>query len=257
MTEAREFGYWRFCVWMGPTFMAIFIVFWGIMGHNIPPWNADVPAATVANWFRTEANTIRTGMVVGMTFAVLYAVWGLGLGRVMTRIVPRDSILVDLQVWGAGLTVVPIMVSCVFWLAGAYRPEALDDSILQLLYDTAWLLIDMGYMVTTVQMVAMGVAFLKDRRAVPLVPKWLAWYGIWVGFSFVAEVFMPFFKSGIFARSGTLNFWVEFFLWFFWIVFVTTYLFSSIKRLEAEARGATEHAHTPAAGVGKAVGASA
>jgi hypothetical protein len=76
-------------------------------------------------------------------------------------------------VGGAGLTVVPIMVSCVFWLAGAYRPEALDDSILQLLYDTAWLLIDMGYMVTTVQMVAMGVAFLNDRRAVPLVPKWL------------------------------------------------------------------------------------
>ena len=150
------------------------------------------------------------------------------------------------------------MVSCVFWLAGAYRPEALDDSILQLLYDTAWLLIDMGYMVTTVQMIAMGVAFMQDKRAVPLVPKWLAWYGIWVGFSFVAELLMPFFKSGIFARSGTLNFWIEFFIWFFWIVFVTTYLFAAIKGLEADARGVTEQASDIAGtGVGKAMGASA
>ncbi len=69
---------------------------------------------------------------------------------------------------------------------------------------------------------------------------------------------MPFFKSGIFARSGTLNFWIEFFIWFFWIVFVTTYLFSAIKRLESEARGETTTGRDVAGeGVGKAVGASA
>ena len=53
----------------------------------------------------------------------------------------------------------------------------------------------------------------------------------------VAEVFMPFFRSGIFARHGILNFWIEFFLWFFWIVGMTYYVFNAIRRLEAEARG--------------------
>src|SRR6218665_52049 len=122
MTEAKEFNYWRLCAWAGPVFMSVFIVFWGIMGHNIPPWNPDLPAATIANWFRTDANVIRIGMVMSMTCAVLYAVWGLAIGRVMARVVPKDSILVDLQVWGAGLTVVPVLVSTSFWLGGGPPP---------------------------------------------------------------------------------------------------------------------------------------
>ncbi|WP_114970572.1 hypothetical protein [Rhodoferax ferrireducens] len=236
MTDATEFKYWRFCAWMGPVFMSVFIVFWGIMGHNIPPWNADLPAATIANWFRTEANTIRTGMVLSMTFAVLYAVWGLAIGRVMTRIVPKDSILVDLQVWGAGLTVVPVLVSTSFWLAGAYRPEALPDYVLQLLYDMAWLLIDLAYAVTTVQLFAAGVGFMRDKRTTPLIPKWLAWYGIWVGFMFVAECLMPFFKTGAFARDGILNFWIEFMIWFVWCPTLTFYILKAINRIEREER---------------------
>jgi hypothetical protein len=232
-TDAIEFSYWRFCAWMGPVFMSVFIVFWGIMGHNIPPWNADLPADVIAGWFRTEANTIRTGMVMSMTCAVLYAVWGLAIGRVMTRIVP-NSILIDLQVWGAGLTVVPVLVSTSFWLTGAYRPEDLPDNILQLLYDMAWLLIDLAYFVTSVQMFAAGAAFIRDKRATPLIPKWLAWYGIWVGFMFIAECLMPFFKTGPFARDGMLNFWIEFMIWFLWCPTLTFYVVKGINRIEAE-----------------------
>ena len=234
MTDAREFNYWRFCTWMGPVFMAVFIVFWGIMGHNIPPWNPELPAATIAGWFRSEANTIRTGMVVAMTCAVLYAVWGLAIGRVMSRIVPRDSILIDLQVWGAGLTVVPVLVSTSFWLTGAYRPEALPEVILQLLYDLAWLLIDLSYSVTTLQLFALGGGCLRDPRSKPLIPKWLAWYGIWVGFMFILECLMPFFKLGAFARDGILNFWIEFLIWFVWCPTLTLYVLKAINRIEQE-----------------------
>jgi hypothetical protein len=235
-TDASEYNYWRFCAWMGPVFMAVFIVFWGIMGHNIPPWNADLPAATIAAWFRTEANTIRTGMVLSMSFAVLYAVWGLAIGRVMTRIVPEGSILVDLQVWGAGLTVVPVLVSTSFWLTGAYRPNDLPDNILQMLYDMAWLLIDLAYSTTTVQLLAAGVGFMRDKRVIPLIPKWLAWYGIWVGFMFIAECLMPFFKTGAFARDGILNFWIEFMIWFVWCPTLTFYILKAINRIEQEDR---------------------
>lgn len=250
--------YLRFLAWCGPVFLVIFIVFWGILGHNIPPFQPDVPAKVIGDYFREDANLVRLGMGMAMSFTVLYFMWGLAIAKIIEYGIERENnILSTLALWGAGLTVVPIMVSCVFWLAGAYRPEALDDTILQLLYDTAWLLIDLGYMVTTVQMIAMGVAFIQDKRAVPLVPKWLAWYGIWVGFSFVAEVLMPFFLNGIFARSGTVNFWIEFFLWFGWIVALSTYVFSAIGRLEREARGEAENVSARAAqGVGKVAGAS-
>ena len=234
MNEAREFGLWRLCLITGPLFMAVFIVFWGVMGHNIPPWNADLPAETIAQWFRSDANIIRTGMVISMTTAPLYAVWGLGIGRVMTRIVPKDSLLIDLQVWGAGMTVIPVLVSTSFWLTGAYRPDGLPDAILQMLYDMAWLLIDLAYFTTSIQLFAAGAGFLRDRRAQPLVPKWLAWYGIWVGFMFIAECLMPFFKTGAFARDGTLNFWIEFLIWFVWVPSLSFYLLKAVSRIQSE-----------------------
>ena len=59
-----------------------------------------------------------------------------------------------------------------------------------------WLLINLAYAVTTVQMIAMGVAFLKDKRPKPLFPRWLSWFGIWVGVSFAFELLLPFFKTG-------------------------------------------------------------
>src|SRR5258706_1853317 len=200
MGDSSEFKYWRFCAWNAPVFMFVFIAFGELMGHNIPPWNPETPAAVVANWFRADANLIRTGMVMGMTFAVCYCVWGLAIARVMGKIVGKDSLLVDLQVWGAGLTVVPLLVSTSFWLAGAYRPAALPDEILQLLYDWAWLLIDLAYSVTTVQLFAAGATFLQDKRQVPLVPQCVALYGTLVGFMFIAESLIPPFTTSAFSR---------------------------------------------------------
>lgn len=236
-----NFRHVRFCAWNGMLFMAVFMVFWGLMGHNLPPWGGDEPASAIARYFRETRNWVRTGMVISMTFAVSYAVWGLAIGKVMRHAAGRDSILVDLQVWGAGLTVVPVLVSSSFWLAGSYRPDTLPDEILQLLYDMAWLLIDLAYSVTSVQMIALGVGFLQDKRAKPLFPKWVCWYSIWVGFMFVAECLMPFFKSGPFARQGILNFWIEFSIFFAYAPIITWFLLKAIPRLEREAADAGAH----------------
>jgi hypothetical protein len=234
MKESHEFGVWRICAWNGPLFMGVFVYFWGWLGHNFPPFQPDVPASQIAEWFRTEANWIRLGMVVAMTFAVTYCVWGLAIGRVMEHVTGRNSLLVELAKWGAGLTVVPVLVSTSFWLTGAFRPEALPDWALQLLYDMAWLLIDLSYAVTSVQLFAIGAGFLRDKRAVPLIPRWMAWYSIWVGFMFVAECLMPYFRNGAFARNGILNFWIEFMIWVLWVPVFTFYILGAIGRIEKE-----------------------
>ena len=234
MIDTVDTKYWRFCAWNGPLFMAVFIYFWGWLGHNFPPFQPDVPAAEVAAFFRDNANSIRLGMVVSMTFAVCYCVWGLAIAKVMEQVCGKDTIIVQLARWGAGLTVVPVLVSTSFWLTGAFRPEALPDWMLQLLYDQAWLLIDLAYAVTSVQLFAIGVGFMQDKRAVPLIPKWLAWYGIWVGFMFIAECLMPYFRNGVFARNGLLNFWIEFMIWVLWVPVFTAYILKAITTTERE-----------------------
>lgn len=234
MTDKVDTRYWRFCAWMGPVFMVVFGLGWGVLGHNLPPFSPDTPASEVAGWYRANVASIRFGMVMAMTFAPAYGVWGYALAKVLQEVIGKDSIIVQLARMGAQLTVVPILVSTSFWLAAAFRPEALPDWTIQMLYDWAWLLIDLAYAVTSVQLFALGVGFLSDKREVPLVPKWLAWYGIWVGFMFIAECIMPYFRNGAFARSGILNFWIEFAIWMVWAPVLTFYALKATTRIEQE-----------------------
>lgn len=237
MTNDIDTRYWRFCLWMGPLFVSVFYYCWGVLGHNFPPFSPDAPASEVASYFREHRNEIRLGMVIAMTFAPAYGIWGYALAKLLSQVVPENSILVQLARVGAAWTTITVLVPTSFWLTAAYRPDALPDWMIQMLYDMAWLLIDLAYAVTSVQLVALGVGFLHDKRAAPLVPKWLAWYGIWVGFMFVAECLMPFFFSGAFARDGILNFWIEFLIWMVWLPVLTFYGLRAVTRIEAEHAG--------------------
>jgi len=234
----RSFKYWRLCAAMGPVFLLAFIICWGVLGYNIPPIPADFTAEQLAQHFRTHANEVRAGMAGAMLFGVLYLPWTLAITKVMQTLeTDGNDIMSTLQMWGGGITVVPLVTSSVFWLTGAYRPDELEPKTLQMLYDMGWLLIDMFYAITTVAMVALGVGGLADKRARPLFPRWVCWYTIWAGVSFLFELLMPFFKSGLFARQGSLNFWIEFLVWFFYILLVTFSLFKAISRLEREQAG--------------------
>lgn len=226
--------YWRFCLAMGPVFVSVFFLCWGLLGRNFPPFQPDVPASVVAGYFRDHADSVKLGMVVAMTFAPAYGVWGYALAKVLEHADGKDTLMVQLARVGAAWTTITVLVPTSFWLTAAFRPEALPDWMIQMLYDMAWLLIDLAYAVTSVQLFALGVGFLGDKRPVPLIPKWLSWYGIWVGFMFVAECLMPFFRNGPFARSGLLNFWIEFLIWMIWLPVMSYYTLKAIKRIEQE-----------------------
>jgi len=235
----NPFKYWRFCISSGPVFLLAYIGFWGLLGSCIPPLPAGMTAPEMAQYFQSHANQMRSGMVGGMTFSVFYLIWGLGIAKVMETLEGGNRVLSVLQMWGAGLTVIPVLMCCIFILGGLYRVDTLDPAIIQLMYDLSWLTISVSYAVTTLQMIAMGTLFLHDRRAQPLVPKWLCWYSIWGGFMFLAEDLMPFFKQGVFARNGVLNFWIEYTIYFVYMILVTHYMFKAVTRLEQEHQAGT------------------
>lgn len=234
MQRTLDTQYWRLCIWNGPLFVFVFVLFWGVMGGNLPPFQPDVPASAIAAFFRENSRVIIAGMSVSFIFAVSYAIWGLGMARVMEHMVGERSMLVELQKWGAGLTTVVFLVSLLFWMSGAFRPEALPDWTLQMLYDQAWLMVDLGYSVTSVQMICIGVASLKDKRSDPFVAKWLAWFSIWLAVMFVTLSLMPFFRSGPFARNGILNYWIEFGLLIVWMLAISVPMLKAVGRIERE-----------------------
>jgi hypothetical protein len=57
---------------------------------------------------------------------------------------------------------------------------------------------------------------------------------MFVGVSFALLSLMPLVYDGPFSRSGLLNFWVEFTLFFLMMLIFSIALFRAISRLEAE-----------------------
>ncbi len=235
-TPRDPYRYVRLCAWGGPVLLVATIVFWAILGQNLPPYSPALSAQAFADQIIAHAAQIRIGMIFQMPFSTLYFVWGVGISKVMERVERDNDVLSTIQLWGAGFTTVVFVVPCAMWLAIAYRPEVMDPRTLQILYDFAWFFFDMAYMLTTMQTVVIGVCFLSDRRPQPLVPAWVAWLTMWAGISFVLETMMPLVKSGPFARSGLINYWIEFSLFFLMMLVLSIFILKAIGRLEREHR---------------------
>jgi len=239
-TSGNPYRYLRLCAWAGPAMLVGTILLWGMLGQNIPPYSGAMDARAFADQYLGHIYSIRAGMIGTLAIMPLYFIWGLAVTKVMEQVESDNNILSQLQLWGAGFTTMVFYVACGVWLASTYRPEAYSPDTLQMLYDLGWIMFDLPYSLTTMQMVAMGVCFLGDRRAEPLIPKWVCWLSIWAGFSFFLEVMMPWFKVGPFARNGTLNFWIEFSAFFVYMAATSLYVVAAAGRLEREFRNAPQ-----------------
>ncbi len=231
----NPYRYAKALAWSGMFMLVGTIIFWGILGQNIPPYSPALGAEEFAAQIRAHAGQIRIGMIVQMPISVLYFTWGVAIWVVMRAIEKENganSILSLLQLAGAAFTTIVFVVPCSLWLAIAYRPEVMEPKTLQILYDFGWMFFDMAYSLTTMQMVAFGICVLQDRREQPLVPGWAAWFTMFVVVSFALLTMMPLVFDGPFSRSGLLNYFVEFTLFFVMWLVVGTYIIKAIGRLE-------------------------
>jgi hypothetical protein len=231
--ERSEAGLVRLCAWSGVVFIVLFAVGWGVLGQNIPPYAPDVPADQLAATYRADRNTLRIGFALGAFSCAFMVPWVIGIFRVMLAIEPGKLVLPYLQLAGGLLTVPVPMFACIAWLAAAFRPEQ-DPGLTRMLFDLGWLTIDIGFGVTILQYVALGVAALRDPRDRPLFPTWLGWLGIAIGLEFLIELIMPYFRSGPFSWSGVFAYWIPFFGPFVWMLLVVAYLLKAAPRLVEE-----------------------
>ncbi len=230
---SQPFRYVRACAWAGPVLLVATLLFWAVLGRNVPPYSAGLTAEAMAGQVRAHATLIRIGMVGQMTVSGLYLVWGVAISKVMERMEGDNDVLSTIQLWGAGFTVLVFEIPCMAWLAATFRADVLPAPIIQALYDMGWMFFDIAYL-TSLQMIPLAICILNDRRPVPLMPKWLGWFSLWVAISFLLLILTGFFKTGPFARDGILNYWVEFSLFFWFWLLIAIYTIKAVGRLERE-----------------------
>ena len=247
-TFPTDYGMWRLFAWCGPIFMATFFFMWGVLAGNLPPAGADLDAAQIKAHYIDNGMAIRIGMSICMVGGAFYMAWGCAVSQVMRRIEGPDGMLSSIEMMGATITCAPVIIACSIWLTASIEAPALQPEIVHMLYWLGWMIIDLAYMVTTFQIFAVSIVFLRDTREKPLVPAWVNWWGFVTCAAFFPVSLIPFFKTGPFAFQGAFNFWIAFFTWYIWVTAVSIYVIKAVGRLQIEDGAATgnEAAHRSA-----------
>ncbi|SEP86969.1 hypothetical protein SAMN04488038_10249 [Solimonas aquatica] len=235
-----DYTLWKLMAWTGPVFFIGFFFFWGVVADNLPPMAASASPQDMWQHYKDLRLPITLGMSVCMVLASCYMSFGAAVSRVMKRIEGADGWLSNLELMGATITYCPIVVACGIWLCCAIQIDQLTPEMVQFCYRLGWMIIDLAYMVTSWQILAVSIVFLRDRREKKLVPAWVCWWGFVTVASFFPVSLIPFFTSGPFAFHGLFNFWIAFFTWYIWIVAMSLFIIRAVGRLQIEEQGAAQ-----------------
>jgi len=207
--------------------------FAGLAGFWPPPAE-HLNAVQITAYFHDQGNALRIGMVLMAVGAPFYYVWSAVLSKVISRIEGPMGVLSTVELLGGLLTAWVTVTPAIIWLTASFRPESRSPETVQMLYDLGWIFFDLTFACSLLQSLGLGFAILRDRRAEPLFPHWIAWLSFLTGATFVPLVLLPFFRSGPFAWQGLINFWAVFVVFFVLIAVVTPYAWKALRRLEAE-----------------------
>ncbi len=231
MDEQTKIFYQKLSIFMGPIFVTTFVIFWGWLGNNLPPPHPDWPAQAFTDRYVNNLAEIRVGFLVALVTICLYLPWTAYVTTRMKRIETGPyPVLAYTQLLGGCLTVIVVSISMWCWVVAAQRPERMPE-ITQMLTDAGWLMNDTLYMCTTMQMWAMALCILHDKKAkVPVMPNWACYLTIFCGATFFPASLTAILRDGPFAYDGLLGYWVPYPAWLIWMYIASYFLLGDLKR---------------------------
>jgi hypothetical protein len=202
---------------------------WAVMGHNIPPPNmmAMTPDQLVAEYYG-KYPSIGPGMIGAATFGMFYSLWSFLLAKLMREENGSFGVLSMMELAGGILTGWLFAFCSAMWASCSVLVHQVSPDAIKMVHTFTWFIFDCTYMITTIQMVAMGLFTILNKKQT-IFPAWAGWVSIAVGLSFIALVLMPFVTEGPFMLPGLWNFWLIFNTWIF--AFFGVYNFYVLKHV--------------------------
>jgi hypothetical protein len=215
-------------------YVVLGLVGFAVMAGFWPPPGENLDAAGITAYFVRHHTGITIGMIMMAAAGPFYMPWSVALSKIIRRIEGPMGSLSSIELMGGLLTALVTFTPATIWLTASFRIHERSPETIHTLYDFGWIFFDTTFVCSTLQSFALGVAILRDRRAQPLLPRWTAYVAFMTGIAYVPLVIMPMVRTGPFAWSGLISFWVVFVMFFVMIAVITPYAHRALRRLEAE-----------------------
>jgi len=230
--------------WCGPLFVIGYIVFWAILGHNVPPPNmvALTPEQLVSEYYGKYQNEIAVGMIGCCVVGLLYMPWSLLLASKLRDEDGSMGVLSLMEAAGGTLTAWVLAFCPAIWATCALLATSVSPELIKAMHFFTWVIYDCTFMITTVQLTGLGLYTVLNKKQT-VFPAWAGWCAIAVGIIFLPLVLVPLVKEGPFMVGGTWNFYVVFGTWLFG--FFCPYSYFMLKDLarNTKASGALAYSH--------------
>jgi hypothetical protein len=188
-----------------------------LLAHFLFPPSPAASAEQIARMYRDHATRIRIGLDLGFLGFIFVFPFGAAISAQTRRIRGAGRLLAYTQNSSVGAASMVFILPWCMWLVAAYRPDR-PASEIQLLNDLGWIMFLYPIVAFCAWNWSIAAAILTDRNSPSLFPRWLGYYNIFCGLTFVPDVFVVFFKTGPFNWRGALTYYLPF-VWFgIWIV---------------------------------------
>ncbi len=200
----------------GPAFVVGYLIFWAILGHNVPPPSAYgmTPEALISEYYGKYRSDILLGMIGCCVVGLLYLPWSLLLATKLSDEDGKLGVLSLMEAAGGTLTAWVLAFCPAMWATCAFFATTIDPVFIKVLHLTTWTIYDCTFMITTVQLTGLGCYVVLNKKQT-LFPAWTGWSAIAVGIIFLPLVLIPYITEGPFAVGGTWNFYIVFSTWLF------------------------------------------
>lgn len=232
------------CAWCGPAFVVLLFGGWGLVGGFIPLIPASDSAAEVAAAYGDHVTLSRVGLILGLIGIACTVPFFTVLSLQMRRAERGLPILAILQLTSALIVTVVLIIPMLMFVVGVFRPDR-DPALTQLMNDMSYLILILPWPPIIGQLIPLVAAIVRDRREEPVFPRWFAGFTAWVAFLLLPATFIAFFKSGVFAWTGLIGFWIPAAVFGIWYVVLTPLLLRAVRSEAEEALAALDATASP------------
>jgi hypothetical protein len=221
----------RALLWSGP--LGVVMVFFGlfVMAGFFPPPSPHRTGAEMAHIWQHHSSLKMAGLILCFCGGTLYLTFTLAIGYLLRRC--TDDVIMPITQTALGVFgTVYFSFNFLILATAGFRPYLSADST-QTLHDLGFIMTFSPAAPFFLQYTAIAMTVFQIPDAKPLIPRWVAYFNIWVAIGLVPPSFIPLFKSGPLAWNGLLGFYIPVVVFGAWYVVMFTMLRRLLPRKEA------------------------